>query len=346
MQSTTIAVDTAKLIFELVVSDGPRVVENHRLNRSEFQAFIVQRPRSRFVMEACAGAHHWARLMLAHGHDVRLLPVPYVCAYRRRNKTDRADCMAMLEADRNPEILSVPVKEVDAQAIQGLHRARSAWMGSRTARINTLRGLLREFGVILPLGAKVAVKQMAAAIDDPAVPDLLKITLLELLAEVHDLDDKIARVERQLAVVARQTPAVRLLQQIPGIGLLTSTALYASAGDPKHFQSGRHLASWLGLTPKEHSSGSKRHLGGISKRGDKYVRTLLIHGARTVLLSARRNENAGRPLSPLQRWALGVQARSNHNKAACAVANKLARIAWASWANGTCFDPEYQAVAA
>ena len=163
---------------------------------------------------------------------------------------------------------------------------------------------------------------------------------------MHDLDDKIARVERQLAVVARQTPAVRLLQQIPGIGLLTSTALYASAGDPKHFQSGRHLASWLGLTPKEHSSGSKRHLGGISKRGDKYVRTLLIHGARTVLLSARRNENAGRPLSPLQRWALGVQARSNHNKAACAVANKLARIAWASWANGTCFDPEYQAVAA
>ena len=185
MQSTTIAVDTAKLIFELVVSDGRRVVENHRLNRSEFQAFIVQRPRSRFVMEACAGAHHWARLMLAHGHDVRLLPVPYVRAYRRRNKTDRADCMAMLEADRNPEILSVPVKEVDAQAIQGLHRARSAWMGSRTARINTLRGLLREFGVILPLGAKVAVKQMAAAIDDPAVPDLLKITLLELLAEVH-----------------------------------------------------------------------------------------------------------------------------------------------------------------
>ena len=346
MQSTTIAVDTAKLVFEVVVSNRHRVIENHRLNRAEFQAFIVHQPPSRFVMKACGGSHHWARLMLAHGHSVRLLPVPYVRAYRRRNKTDRADCMAMLEADRNPEILSVPVKGVDAQAIQGLHRARSAWMGCRTARINTLRGLLREFGVILPLGAQAALKQMAAAIDDPAVPDLLKITLLELLAEVHDLDDKIARVERQLATIARQTPAVRLLQDIPGIGLLTSTALYASAGDAKHFRSGRHLASWLGLTPKEHSSGSRRHLGGISKRGDKYVRTLLIHGARTVLLGARRNENAGRSLSPLQQWALGVQARSNHNKAACAVANKLARIAWASWANGTCFDANYQAIAA
>ena len=239
------------------MSDGHRVIENHRLNRAEFQAFIVHQPPSRFVMEACGGSHHWARLMLAHGHSVRLLPVPYVRAYRRRNKTDRADCMAMLEADRNPEILSVPVKRVDAQAIQGLHRARSAWMGCRTARINALRGLLREFGVILPLGAQAALKQMASGIDDPAVPDLLKITLLELLAEVHDLDDKIARVERQLATIARQTPAVRLLQDIPGIGLLTSTALYASAGDAKHFRSGRLLASWLGLTPKEHSSGFK-----------------------------------------------------------------------------------------
>ena len=305
----------------------------------------------RSEVDADQGEHRYGDKCERYAFDpdhesVRLLPVPYVRAYRRRNKTDRADCMAMLEADRNPEILSVPVKGVDAQAIQGLHRARSAWMGCRTARINTLRGLLREFGVILPLGAQAALTQMAAAIDDPAVPDLLKITLLELLAEVHDLDDKIARVERQLASVARQTPAVRLLQDIPGIGLLTSTALYASAGDAKHFRSGRHLASWLGLTPKEHSSGSRRHLGGISKRGDKYVRTLLIHGARTVLLGARRNENAGRPLSPLQQWALGVQARSNHNKAACAVANKLARIAWASWANGTCFDANYQAIAA
>ena len=144
MQSTTIAVDTAKLVFEVVVSDGSRVIENHRLNRAEFQAFIVHQPPSRFVMEACGGSHHWARLMLAHGHSVRLLPGPYARAYRRRNKTDRADCMATLEADHNPEILSAPVKRVDAQAIQGLHRARSAWTGCRTARINALPGLLRE----------------------------------------------------------------------------------------------------------------------------------------------------------------------------------------------------------
>ena len=343
MQSTTIAVDTAKMVFEVVEAENGRIVANRRLTRGEFSEYIATRPVARFVMEACGGAHHWGRVMLAHGHQVRLLPVPYVRAYRRRNKTDRADCLAMLEADRNPEILSVPVKGVDAQALQGLHRARSAWMGCRTARINTLRGLLREFGVVLPVGAQAALRQMAGAIDDPAVPDLLRGTLLDLLAEVRGLDEKIAGVERSLAAVARQTPAVALLQEIPGIGLLTSTALYASAGDAKHFRSGRHLASWLGLTPKEHSSGARRYLGGISKRGDKYVRTLLIHGARSVLLRARQTQNAGKPLNRLQQWALEVQARSNHNKAACALANKLARIAWASWANGTCFDPGYQA---
>lgn len=347
MKSTLIAVDTAKLVFEVAESEGlGKKARRQRLNRAQFLEYVVTRETACFVMEACGGAHYWARLMLKAGHEVRLLPAPYVAAYRRRNKTDRADCLAMLEAAKNPEILSVPVKSTEHQAIQGLHRCRSAWMETRTARINTLRGLLREFGIILPVGAASALKQIPEALSDETVPPMLRPSFNVLLEEIRDLSDRIKGVEHQLEAVSRQIPVIAHLREVSGIGLLTSTALYASANDAKYFRNGRHMASWLGLTPREYSSGHIRKLGGISKRGDRYVRMLLTHGARAVLLRAGQLQRAGQPLNALQQWALALKERSNHNKATCALANKIARIAWSTWMHGTVFDANQAALAA
>lgn len=346
MKSTLIAVDMAKLVFEVAESEGDRVVRRHRLGRCQFAEYLGTRAQASFVLEACGGAHHWARVMQRCGHSVRLLPVPYVRAYRRRNKTDRADCLAMLEAARNSEILPVPVKSPEAQAIQGLHRIRSQWMATRTSRINTLRGLLREFGVILPVGAITALKLMGAAIDDEAVPPVIRDGLQSLLAEIRQLGERVVEIERQLGGIAKQVLDIERIRQVSGIGLLTATALYASAGDARHFRSGRHLASWLGLTPREHSSGQVRHLGGISKRGDRYVRMLLTHGARSVLARAKQVHAAGQSLNRLQQWVIDLERRAGHNKATCALANKLARIAWATWYHQRDFESDHAAVTA
>lgn len=281
-----------------------RVARRLRLSRPQFSEYLATRPSAEFVLEACGGAHHWARLASRHGHEVKLLPAQYVRPYRRCNKTDRADCSALLEAAKNPEILPVPVKSPEHQAIQSPHRCRSAWVETRTARINTLRGLLREFGLILPVGAATALKQIPDALDDEALPPMLRPALQSLLDEIHDLAQPIASVEHQLEAISRHHPVIEHLRDISGIGLLTATALYASANDARHFRSGRHLASWLGLTPREHSSGHIRKLGGIGKRGDRYVRMLLTHGARALLLRAGQMQRVGQ--TPNAPAALGA----------------------------------------
>ncbi|MEM9383417.1 MAG: IS110 family transposase [Pseudomonadota bacterium] len=345
---TTIAVDTAKNVFEIVIDSKPKR-QRLRLSREQFRSFISNHETARFVMEACGGAHHWARMMAERGHEVRMLPAPYVRPYRRRSKTDHADCLAMLEADKNTDILSVPIKPLDAQALQGLHRIRSGWMATRTARINALRGHLREFGIALPEGIKRARSMFAESIDDSAVPQTIKPALVLLLDEINHLESQIDTIERQLATIAKQNTSAKRLMDVPGIGLLTATALLASAGSAgsaSYFRSGRHMASWIGLTPREHSSGSKRTLGGISKRGDPYLRMLLIHGARSLLRAASQRLKSGRPLDRLQRWAMQLQERTTHNKAACAVANKMARIAWACWVQETCYAREPSPAAA
>ena len=294
-------------------------------------------------MESCGGAHFWARQAREHGHEVTVLPALYVKAYRRRNKTDRADCSALLEAVKNPEIRPVAVKTPHHQAIQGLHRLRSQWISTRTGRINTLRGLLHEFGLTIPKGAKKALELLPERIAAPGVPEALRPMLQEMLAEMRELTRRIGEVEKQLKALTRDDPSVRAVQSVSGIGLLTSTALIASAVDARNFKNGRHLASWIGLTPREYSSGSTRRLGRMSKRGDVYLRMLFIHGARSVLLSAGKLQRDAKELSRLQRWALDLKARTNHNKAAVGLANKLARIAWATWFHGRAFDANYAA---
>lgn len=326
---TRSAVDVAKAVFEIAVSDRPgHVVRRERAPRSQFLAFMAQQPPAMVIMEACGSSHHWARKIQALGHRVVLLPPHHVRPYIRRNKTDRTDTKGILEASRNEEIRPVPVKTVAQQVLTSLHRLRSGWMTERTARLNAIRGLLRELGVFIPMGAREVVPAAWLLIEDADsdLPEALRPIFAEACREIREIEARIKQVERQLEAMAEQLPAVAHLRTIPGIGLLIATALVAFIGDIRRFPSGRHFASYLGLTPREYSSGLKRHLGRISKRGDGYLRTLLIHGARSVLVHARRQ----RP-DRLREWAHKIAQTHVHNKAAVAVANKLARIVWAVW---------------
>ncbi len=328
MEHTTIAVDVASSVFEVAVSTQPgRVTERLRLTRARFAKFLGERSPATVVLEACGSSHHWARRAQAAGHTAVLLPPHAVKPYVVRDKTDRADAKGLLEAFRNEDVRPVPVKSESQQAITALHRLRSAWLAERTARLNIIRGALREFGVIIPSGAHQVVPHLLAALEDAdsGVPDVLRPALAEAASEIRDFERRMKAVEVQLEAVSRQTPAVTRLRTIPGIGLLSSTALVASVTDIRRFPTSRHFASYLGLTPRENSSGLKRRLGAISKRGDTYLRMLLIHGARTVLWHGKRLQEPDR----LRTWALRLERERGHNRAAVATANKLARLAWA-----------------
>ena len=330
MEHTTIAVDLAKSVFQVAVSHRPgRVDEEHRLTRARVLRFFAERPAATVLLEACGSAHHWGRELERLGHTVQLLPPYDVHRYVRRSKTDRADAKALLEAARNDEIHPVPVKTVSQQALTTLHRIRSTWQATRIMRLNSLRGLLREFGVTIPAGAHHVVPRVRALLEDPEAPVPMSVrpSLAVLCDEVRRLEDQINDLERQLAALAKQLPLVAHLRTIPGVGLLTATALVACVGEVRRFPSGRYFASYLGLTPKEHSSGSRRRLGAISKQGDRYLRTLLIHGARSVLWRAKSQPTP----DAFRTWALALERRRGHNKAAVAVANKLARMIWRIW---------------
>jgi transposase len=326
---TRIAVDVAKAVFEIAISDRPgRVCQRGRPKRGQFLPFLAHQPPATVVMEACGSAHYWAREIQKLGHRVVLLPPHHVRPYIRRNKTDRTDAKGILEASRNDDIRPVPVKTVNQQVLTSLHRLRSGWMLERTARLNTLRGLLRELGVFIPVGSREVVPAVWALIEDADsnLPEALRPIFAEACREIGEIEARMKLVERQLEALAEQLPAVERLQTIPGVGLLTSTGMVGFIGDIGRFPTARHFASYLGLTPREYSSGLKRNLGRISKRGDGYLRTLLIHGARSVLVHARKQQP-----DRLREWANALAKTHVPNKVAVALANKLARIVWAVW---------------
>ena len=337
MQNTIIAVDLAKNVFEVAVSRRTGVVaERHRLSRRRFLPFMGEFQPATVLLEACGSAHHWARQLQAIGHTPILLPAHATRPYVLRNKTDQADAKALLEAFRNKNIKPVPIKSVEQQALMALHRLRSGWMAARTARLNALRGHLRELGFTIPLGARLVVPRLWELLEDAdnGIPQFLRPALAEAGREVRELEQRVLDIERQLREVCRQNPLIMRLRSVPGIGLLTSTALVAFVGNVQRFSSGRRFASYLGLTPREYSSGGRRRLGHISKRGDIYLRMLLIHGARSVLNAAKRVENPDR----LRVGVLSLETRAGHNRAAVALANKMARIAWAVWRNESAFQ--------
>lgn len=334
MSTLTVAIDLAKTVFEVAAADSAwRVVERRRFSRAQLERYLATRSIGHVVMEACSSSHHWARWIQSHGIRVSLLPAQYVRAYVRRDKTDRADATALLEAARCGEIRPVCVKSVEQQSLQGLHRVRAVWMKTRTARINSLRALCREFGITAPAGARRGFEELVRRLmqDTQIIPGALRRTLVCLVDEVRALESRIREVESELRVVLKESAVCQRLHTIPGLGLLGATAFVASVGDIHSFRSARQFASWVGLTPREFSSGNTRRLGRITRQGDGYLRMLLIHGARAVLHSGRLLRRAGRPLDRLRQWALQLEARSCHNKAAVAIANKLARMVWATW---------------
>jgi len=343
VKNTTIAIDLAKSVFEVGISDRPgHVVAKHRLSRDEIVRFMANQQTTTVVMEACSSAHYWGRTFQSFGHDVKLLPPLYVRPYVQRSKTDRADVKGMLEAWRNTNIRPVPVKTESQQQLTALHRVRAGWMAARTMRINAARGLLREFGIVFPLGASAFAGRVQELIEDAdstlSMP--LRQLLHELILEIGELENRIKLVHKQLEAIGAQTPVVERLLTVPGVGLLTATAMVGFIGDVSRFPTGRHFAAYLGLTPSEHSSGLHRRLGRISKHGDVYLRTLLIHGARATLVAAQQHAHPHR----LHLWGLQLQHRLGNNKAAVAIANKMARIVWAVWKSGKPFQSHPQNV--
>jgi transposase len=348
MDATTIGIDLAKDVFEIAISDTRgRVHERRRLSRRQFGVFVdTLSPATVVVMEACGTAHYWGRRCRARGAEVRLLPAQYVRPYVRRNKTDRADADALLEAHRCAAIHAVPVKTIEQQTIQALHRIREQWQRTRTARINGVRAVLREHGLSVVASAKTVQQRVAALLTDPdlALPALLRPTLRAVLDDIRQLETRVRDLDQQLTAVARAHPIAVRLQQIPGVGVITATALVGSVPHIHAFRRGRQFASWLGLTPRERSSGQRRTTGSISKRGDTYLRTLLIHGARSALRMA--HVRASRPdavLTRLQRWGVATAARRGHNRTAVALANKMARIIWAMWTRDQDFVADVRA---
>lgn len=344
MNATTVAIDLAKDVFELAFAEAKgRIAQRKRLRRARFQAEFESRLPLTVLMEACGSAHYWARRFAALGHTPVLLPPRHCKPFVRGNKTDRADAAGLLTAYAVGGIRPVPVKSAEQQGIQGLHRVREHHKHQRTASINVVRGLLREFGIPIPVGAaKLRPAALAALEDgDNDIPMALRLRLGELLEEIASHTDAMQRIEVDLAEFASRDVRSQRFQTATGIGLITATALSAGQGELDRFPSGRHFASSLGLTPKEFSSGNTRRLGKLTRRGDIYLRQLLIHGGRSLLQAAALRRKQGKELDRLAEWALRLSDRAGHNKAACAVANKLARRLWAAEHHRTSFDPNH-----
>lgn len=342
-----IAIDLAKSVYQVAESvRAGEVVRRVRLRGGAFAEYVQQQVEPvEWVMEACGSAHCWGRQLQARGHRVILLPPRYVKAYRRGNKTDRNDCDAILEAARCQGIRPVPVKSLEQQQLQQLHNLRETWKRSRVQRINLLRGILRETGIEAPASTEAFLRQVSVLLERPELRVLSEL-LHQVLAEISLYEQSMHSVEAELARLHAEDDIIRRLDEVSGIGLLTASALTVAVGKPERFSNGRKLSAWLGMTPSEHSSGDKRRLGRISGRGNTYVRTLVVHGARSALLAAQRcHRNHPERLTHLQQWAVATAERIGSNKAVVALANKLVRICWAVWCEQRRFDGNWQSQA-
>jgi Transposase and inactivated derivatives len=334
MTITRIGIDLAKHVFQLHgVDDGGRTILRRRVSRTQLRPFFVQLPPCLVGVEACGSAHYWARELRALGHDVRLIAPQFVAPYRKNDKNDGNDAEAICEAVGRPHMRFVPIKTVAQQAVLTVHRARQLLVAERTALVNQTRGLLAEYGLILPAGIGAVRRAWATLLEAPALPALAREVFADLADRLRRLDERITAYDRQVAQVARQTEPAQRLLQVPGVGPVTATALVATVGNARAFENGRQFAAWLGLVPRQHSSGGRRRLGRITKRGDVYLRTLLIHGARAVMRHLARRTDA------TSRWVMALKIRRGFNKAVVALAAKHARILWALLATGRAYQP-------
>ena len=328
---TVIGLDIAKNVFQVHGADAEgRCVVRRRLRRAEVAMFFARLPRALVGIEACPGGHHWARELRSLGHDVRLIPPQYVRPFVKTNKNDAADAEGICEAVVRPNMRFVPIKSIEQQAAMMLHRTRALLLRQRTQLINAVRGHLAEFGLIARRGAR-NIRELAELVRDTGserLPDAARAMLMLLLEQIREAQIRVKRTEDALEAWAKQSDACRRLMSIPGVGTMSATALLLAMDDPSRFRSGRHFAAWLGLVPRQNSSGDRQVLGGISKRGDSYVRTLLIHGARSLTRWRRKSWP----------WLAELMMRRPTNVAAVAIANKTARTVWAILAQGRGFE--------
>ncbi len=329
-----VGIDLAKNVFAVhgINEAGAAQLRQPQVTRGKLNALIASLPPCVIGMEACSGAHYWARRFQANGHTVRLMAPKLVAPYRmsgKQGKNDAADAAAICEAVQRPNMRFVPIKNEEQQSRLMVHRARQGFVQARTATVNRIRGLLSEFGVVLPLKAEVVRREARNHLED--LPGYANTVIGDLLSEVSHMDERIKQYDAHVRAMARDCTAAQQLMQLMGVGQTTATALVAMVGNAREFSSGRQLAAWLGLVPGQYSSGGKTRLGRITKAGDAYLRSLLVLGARAVLNAAANKTDS------LSRWAMQLRERRGYWKAVVAIAAKNARMAWAVLTRGESF---------
>jgi transposase len=334
MSIVTLGINLAKNVFALhgVDATGRAILVRPSVARGKLLELVASLPPCLIGMEACSGAHHWARLFAQHGHTVRLMAPKFVVPYRlsgKRGKNDAADAAAICEAVTRPNMRFVPVKSIDQQCELLVHRARQGFIQQRTATLNRIRGLLSELGIVLPLKAQTVRREALLQLED--LPSWANTVVGDLLSEVTRLDERIAQYDRHIEAIVKQSAPARQLMQLQGVGPTTASALVAMIGRGHEFKCGRQLSAWLGLVPGQYSSGGKQRLGRITKAGDPYLRMLLVLGARSVLNTAATRSDA------TSLWALQLAARVGYWKAVVAIAAKNARLCWAVLQRGENF---------
>jgi len=340
MKITTIGIDLAKNVFQVHgVDERGKAVARKQLKRKDVVKFFANLEPCLIGMEACGSAHYWARKLTELGHTVRLIAPQFVKPYVKTNKNDRNDAEAICEAVGRPNMCFVPVKTAEQQAVLSVHRARQGFVKARTAQANQIRGLLAEFGIVIPKGIGHIAQRLPEILEDGenALPGMMRQLVRDLGAQLKVVDKQVEEMERQIKLWHRDSEPSRKLEAIAGIGPLTASAYVATVGDAKSFKNARQVPAWLGMVPRHEGTGGKVKLGRISKRGDVYLRTLLIHGARAVIRQVERKPNQA------DGWLKKLLARRNKNVAAVALAAKNARIAWALLAHERTYQSDYVA---
>ena len=345
MKINRVGVDLAKNVFQLHGADHRgKAVWKRRLSRGKWLAVLCDmvEPGTEIGMEACAGAHYWARQLLERGYEVKIIPPQFVKPFIKSNKNDANDAQAICEAMGRPNMHPVKVKTVAQQDLQAMHRIREEIKSHRIAKANQIRGLVTEYGLVAPQQLPALRRAIPEWLEDAdnGLTFLFRQLLQGLWRDLYALDQRMAELDKQIAKIAQEDPTARRLQQLRGVGPLIATALMATVGDARQYRKGRDMAAALGLTPRQHSSGGKDRLLGISKRGDAYLRCLLVHGARSAVRTAKDKEDR------LSRWVTNLQSRRHANVVAIAMANKMARMAWAMMTKGVDYDPDFNPVSA
>jgi transposase len=318
-----LAIDLGKRSFHIHGIDSDGVIISRKTSRSKLIETIEELTPETIAMEACASAHYWGRRFVATGHRVLLINPRFVKAFVKGSKNDAADAEGVYEAATRPTMRFVPVKSTEQQDLQSLHRVRDRLVCARTALINHMRGLLGEYGVILPQGAWRFLAQAGDAIAQAELSDLARMIFNDMLDELGSLDIRLDKLDRQLAAICRTSDSCRRLSKLPGVGPVVATALIAAVDDGRHFRSGRELAAWIGLVPRQYSTGGKPRLGGIGRRANHYLRRQMIHGARSVIFRLAKHDDRR------SQWLKELAARRGFNRTVVALANKTARVAWA-----------------